>query len=72
MTMNDTLDPEERPMRVTFLGAVALIALFVYLGFGVAYAVTRPDAIAGMVGAAHVVGLVTQVVAWPVWAFGLV
>lgn len=61
-------DAEERPRRLTFLGAVTLIAALVYLGLGVAYAVTRPDVIAGLTGGAHVVGLVTQVLAWPLWA----
>lgn len=71
MTMND-IDADERPMRVTFLGVVALLALAVYLGLGVAYATTRPDVIAGLTGAAHIAGLVTQVVAWPVWVSGIV
>lgn len=74
MTMNDHVDhvdTEESRMRVTALGAATLLALAVYLGLGVAYAATRPDVIAGLTGAAHIVGLVTQVVAWPVWVTGI-
>lgn len=72
MTMNDSIDTEERPMRVTLAGVVLLVGVAIYLGLGVAYAATRPDIVAGLTGAAHVVGIVTQVVAWPVWVFGLV
>lgn len=72
MTMNDSIDTEERPMRVTLAGVVLLVGVAIYLGLGVPYAATRPDIVAGLTGAAHVVGIVTQVVAWPVWVFGLV
>lgn len=69
MTMNDV---EERPVRVTIAGVVCFLALTIYLGLGVAYAATRPDVVAGLTGASHLVGIVTQVVAWPIWAFGIV
>ena len=69
MTMNDA---EQRPLGVTLAAVVLVVGLVIYLGLGVAYAATRPDAIAGLTGAGHVVGIVTQVVAWPIWAAGLV
>lgn len=71
MTMQELTDDEERPVRVRVAGVVFLIAVAIYLGLGVAYAATRPDVVAGLTGASHVVGIVTQVVAWPIWASGL-
>lgn len=69
---NDANDVEERPLRVTIAGVVFFVGLAIYLGLGVAYAATRPDVVAGLTGASHVAGVVTQVVAWPIWAFGIV
>jgi hypothetical protein len=72
MTMNDfTDDGDETSVRARVAGVVFLIGVAIYLGLGVAYAATRPDVVAGLTGASHVVGIVTQVVAWPIWAFGL-